>query len=66
MIFGRFHEGNVVQWMDDQSLGEETSDTYQDYGPTSGVAIGTLILTRAITFGDPYSVQDGVKRRVRV
>jgi hypothetical protein len=48
--------GLVCQWLDDQSLMEETDETYQD----NDVDIPTQILTRAITFGDPFSYKTGL------
>lgn len=47
---------NVAQWLDDQSLDDETEASYQDWGQP----IPTSILTRAITFGDMYSFKTGL------
>jgi hypothetical protein len=48
--------GNVLQWLDDVSLEDETTGTYQDYGHP----IKTSILTRAFTGGDFYSFKTGL------
>ena len=48
--------GNVLQWLDDVSLDEETDTTYEDYGH----AIRTEIVTRAFTFNDFYSFKTGL------
>jgi hypothetical protein len=49
-------DGRVLQWLDDQSLDEETEESYQDFG----VDLRTQIVTRAITFGDHYSFKTGL------
>ena len=61
MIFGEWEGstgvgGTVFQWLDDLSLTDETTTTYQD----NGVDIGTQLLTRAITFGEFYSFKTGL------
>jgi hypothetical protein len=48
--------GRVLQWLDDQSLDEETTESYQEFGND----FGTQIVTRAITFGDTYSYKTGL------
>jgi hypothetical protein len=62
LIFGDYREypapttGRVLQWLDDQSLDDETEESYQDFGNN----LTTSILTRAITFGDHYSFKTGL------
>lgn len=52
--------GYVRQWLDDQSLDEETSASYVDtYGGVEHPFI-TSIWTRAITFGDYYNFKTGL------
>jgi hypothetical protein len=52
--------GYVRQWLDDQSLDEETSASYVDtYGGVAHQYI-TQIVTRAITFGDYYNFKTGL------
>ena len=48
--------GRVLQWLDDQSLDDETPQSYQEFGND----LATSILTRAITFGDMYSFKTGL------
>jgi hypothetical protein len=48
--------GTVFQWLDDLSLEDETPTTYKD----QDAVIATSILTRAITFGDPFSYKTGL------
>ena len=52
----RANVGRVLQWMDDQSLDEETDETYQEFGGD----IVTTIVTRAFTGGDFYSYKTGL------
>jgi hypothetical protein len=60
LIYGDIR-GNIVQWMDDVSLGEEISTTYNDYeGSSVSIPIMTQIVTRAITLGDFYSYKTGL------
>ena len=49
-------DGKVYQWLDDIALQDELTSTYQD----AGVDIPTYILTRAITFGDPFNFKTGL------
>ena len=67
LIFGD-PVGNVVQWMDDISLDQETSTSYQDRVPSAGSGYRDPDINP-----DPrvygwrlLLVQDGVQRRVRV
>jgi hypothetical protein len=66
MIFGESNivtgHCNVLQWLDDQSLDDETTASYQDLVNVLGVGvpIQTQITTRAITFGDQYSFKTGL------
>jgi hypothetical protein len=53
---GGVDTGRVLQWLDDQSLDEETVESYQEFGNN----IPTTIVTRAITFGDYYSFKTGL------
>jgi hypothetical protein len=48
--------GTVFQWFDDLAMEEETTASYQD----NGIDFGTSILTRAITFGDPFMYKTGL------
>jgi hypothetical protein len=60
LIFGD-SRGNVLQWMDDLALSEETNASYQDYvGSSAVIPIMTQILTRAITLGDFFSYKTGL------
>jgi hypothetical protein len=52
----RLNTGRVLQWLDDQSLEEETVATYQEFG----TPLLTQILTRAFTGGDMYSFKTGL------
>jgi hypothetical protein len=62
LIFGDWRaspggaQGRVLQWLDDQSLDDETPQSYQEFGND----FQTQILTRAITFGDYYSFKSGL------
>jgi hypothetical protein len=55
MIFGE-DNGQVHQWNDDVALSDEVAATYQD----AGNALITIIITRAITFGDPFNFKTGL------
>jgi hypothetical protein len=55
MIFGQ-SDGTVFQWLDDLSTQEEIPTSYQD----NAVNIPTRILTRALTFNDPFSYKTGL------
>jgi hypothetical protein len=59
LIFGDVN-GYVRQWLDDQSLDEETSSSYVDSWGTVDHPIATTITTRAITFGDYYNFKTGL------
>lgn len=56
LLFGNSN-GTVMQWLGDIGVDETAAATYQDAG---GLAIATILFTRAYTFGDLYVWKTGL------